>query len=521
MFQLKISAAIFVVVLALMGFAYFTLTNSVTESILRGEAEELSLASKAVEESSFSAKQSLVARAQPLAKEQRVIELINRARNLANEAGGIEPLRRQANRVEIFDYLMDWRKGIARGINESKSEGEPRLENWWGAKPDLVLAFVTVPLKRNRSGQVLLAYAEKGQELQGGLNYSESLPVLARTEEAQEPQIDVISWASFEYFVVSTPVFNNEDLLIGTVVIGYQLGSDLVDRLADVAIESQQAIVFSGDRLYSASNSADVREKLYDAEFHPVELKDNQASIDFGTSVQHEDLESDAQYYFEVDGMRFLLQRNDWNFDPTGASEVGIFMLTDFKEAVKPVDSLKYQIPLVGVVILLVALVITLIIIRSFLRPIEAIDVGIQEILAGNKDYVFRASSGNPLHGELVNSLNQLSAFLQGRDIAGEGNANWDELMVDLEPERPSIYGMQAVQVVQSDKEKEALRALYDEYMAKRKELDQWVDMDFDRFCRRIKRNETSLKEKHNCKAVEFSVAVADGKVVLKPTPIK
>ena len=48
MFQLKMSAAIFVVVLALMGFAYFALTDNVTESIVRSETSELSMARRSV-----------------------------------------------------------------------------------------------------------------------------------------------------------------------------------------------------------------------------------------------------------------------------------------------------------------------------------------------------------------------------------------------------------------------------------------------------------------------------------------
>jgi len=95
--------------------------------------------------------------------------------------------------------------------------------------------------------------------------------------------------------------------------------------------------------------------------------------------------------------------------------------------------------------------------------------------------------------------------------------------MVDLEPERPSVYGMQAVAAanpVTESEERDKLNALYKDYMEKREALGQHVDMDFDRFCRRIKRNETTLREKHKCKAIEFSVAVVDDKVVLKPTPV-
>ncbi|PJB41060.1 MAG: hypothetical protein CO108_13640 [Deltaproteobacteria bacterium CG_4_9_14_3_um_filter_63_12] len=534
MFQLKMSAAIFVVVLALMGFAYFALTDNVTESIVRSETSELSMARRSVSDLRRIAELSLVAHVAPLAQEPFVIEQFSELRKMAADAESIDPLKRQKNRLKLFNFLIDWIEQYKKDLNTrlpsvNMADGEALheaaltrpLEDWWGTAPDLVLAFVATPL-RNSTGHVLVAHASRGQELQGGLNYAESLQVLVTAEETQKPAIDVVIWNDYEYLVVAAPCFDTEGFLVGTVVIGYQLGNGIVERLSSVVGDERLVLVYSvyhGERLY-ALDSTKVKDSFFDAPFRAVVIDDESAAIDFSSDVKFADLDPDKTYHTKIEGHQYLLQQQAWLSDPTGP-RVGFFVLTDYEATIKPVTDLKWQIPLVGAVILVVALIITLIIIRSFLKPLEDIDVGIQEILAtSNKEYIFRARAGNSLHAELVNSLNHLTAFLQGKAAPGDADQAWEELLVDLEPERPSIYGMQAVQVVASQEERDSLRGLYDDYMNKRKELNQHVDMDFDRFCRRIKRNEASLKEKHKAKSIEFSVAVADGKVVLKPTPI-
>ncbi|MDX9719826.1 MAG: MXAN_5187 C-terminal domain-containing protein [Myxococcota bacterium] len=526
MFQLKISGAIVLVVLTIMGFAYFSLTSTVSNSIVEREIAELNLGRQAVGQLRYTAEEALKQSVDGLASDPVVGAELSKLRRLAVETASTKPLNEQSNRLILFNHLLDWGVTIEKNLqaqygNLNRSDPAAAAEealtrpiqDWWGAKPDMVLAFVAMPLKQNRTAAVLVAHAKKGAELIAGRDYSQDLPVLMRVIESKLPQTDVIAWDSFEYLAVASPVFDADGFVIGVVSIGYTLDAGLAERLG-VSAGGNSLLIFSGERLYAQESATKLKDLFFQAKFEPYDADAERFDADGATELAS--LKAGLSYLTELDGDEYLVQRQDWIVGSDGV-RVGCFLLGHHAMAMKPVSDLQYQIPLVGLVILIVALLLSLYFIRSFVKPLEDIDIGIQEILAGNRDYTFKARLDNPLHAELANSLNHLTAFLQGRRVEGEDG--WDQLMVDLEPERPSLYGMQAVQVV-SESEKESLKLLYEDYMAKRQELDQHVDMDFERFCRRIKRNETSLKEKHNCKSVEFSVAIADGKVVLKPKPI-
>jgi len=516
-FQAKISAAVLAVVVAMVGFSYFVAAADVEQGILQDEVSDLSTARRSTTSTQRIANAALTAQAEEIATDPKVESELARLRQMALDIGGIEPLKKQSNRLPLFQHLLEWRQQF--GMDLEAAYGEPRSDaqsieqalttrparDAWG-RPDLVL------LKGDRVAQVLAVHAEEGLELTPALDHSENIPLL--TEAMDGTTSGFIHWTIHEFFVAVSPVHDDSGNVIGTIAVGYQLDSGFVERLSSITGEGIDVVISSDQRLY-ASTDLEYRDEILGATFHPV--ADDGTEVDEGTEVDYESLESGETYVASMNDRRHLVQAHTWQPGEDPAPRIGFLVISDLSQAMNPVDDLKMQILLFGAVILLIGLVLTAIFVRRFLRPLEDVAVGIQEILAGNRDYIFRARPGNPLQGELVNSLNQLTAYLQGRAAPGEAEQQWDEMLVDLEPERPSIYGMQAVKVVTDDEEREELRELYDEYMTRRKELDQHVDMDFDRFCRRIKRNENSLKEKHGASSVDFSVAVSDGKVVLKP----
>lgn len=541
MFQVKISAAIIVVVVALMGFAYVAFTSNVTEGIVYSEHASVEASARSVQNVARTSELALIARSQTLASNSKFIAELG---DLSTEEINAEMLRNPSNRLKLFEFLLEWKTEYANRLEQmlpSLDVDDPGqlhqanltrpLADWFGSTPELLLAF--------QYAHIVVAHAEKGTHAAlEARKYSQDLPFLVRAcgseceggEGEPSPQVDVIAWNSYRYFAVANPTFSgsgSDTKFIGNVVMGFQLGTEFVNRLGAHLDESTEVVLSltapNGDR--TRIPKTNLSDGLSEAEFAPVDVDtDNHTGlINEDAAVTFDDMESGKVYGTTIDGGQYLVTRIDWLYSPNGKPHTSFYVLTNLSQALGPVEELQYQIPFVGVLILLIALFVVMFIIRKFLNPLEEIDVGIQEILAGDKDHIFRAKSGDNIHSELANSLNQVVAFLQGRKPPGEEEAEWDQLLVDLEPERPSIYGMQAIQPSQPDtdpEEKAALQDLYDLYMGKRKELDQHVDMDFDRFVRRIKRNEKKLIEKHGCTAVEFSVTVNDGKVVLKPTPI-
>ena len=61
------------------------------------------------------------------------------------------------------------------------------------------------------------------------------------------------------------------------------------------------------------------------------------------------------------------------------------------------------------------------------------------------------------------------------------------------------------------------MKALYDNYMAKRHETGNDTPMEYDQFLRRMNRNIEKLKQAHPNTEITFNVTVLNGKAVLTP----
>jgi hypothetical protein len=112
-----------------------------------------------------------------------------------------------------------------------------------------------------------------------------------------------------------------------------------------------------------------------------------------------------------------------------GEPAIGVVVFANVEHASKPLNTLRVNLILVGVIFLILGAFALVFIVLRFVRPIEELETGMQEIIAGNKDYVWEPQSG--LQASLAQSLNLMSAFLQGKpmpddDQTGQG---WGDLM--------------------------------------------------------------------------------------------
>lgn len=115
---------------------------------------------------------------------------------------------------------------------------------------------------------------------------------------------------------------------------------------------------------------------------------------------------------------------------------IGLVVVSNLTEAASPLKALRVNILLVSVAVLLFGAFALVFLVVRFVKPIERLEDGMQEVIAGNKDYVWPGESGHELQSGLAQSLNLMSAYLQGKpmpddDATGKG---WGDLMGGGDP---------------------------------------------------------------------------------------
>ncbi len=139
-----------------------------------------------------------------------------------------------------------------------------------------------------------------------------------------------------------------------------------------------------------------------------------------------------------VDGVPYLAVSRPLS---TGGTPVGVAAVASITAAKAPMNSLRVDVLLTGVLFILFGVVLLVILIHRYIKPVEDLEDGVQEVIAGNRDYVWKTVSGHELQAGLAQQLNLMSAFLQGKpmpddDSSGQG---WGELMPgqDTKPQAP------------------------------------------------------------------------------------
>lgn len=548
--KLGICASVVFVVVALCTVAHLALERGPRAALLRQTASELDLAGRTLDDARRLTEASLLTEASSLAADRLVRDELDRLQQLALASGSADIFKDQTQRARLFSHLVTWRDSRARELaarygtidrrdaahlHEALRANAPG--DWWGAAPDLVLAFVTMPLKGERVAQVLVTHAERGQELAPARDHAATVPILSDSRTPTTRR-GVITWNVAEYDALAVPVFGEGERVVGTLVVGYQLDSSFADRLAAATAGTASVAVYSGERLYAGSALAALGAPAPGTVARYARVTGGEPGDEHDSTLLT--LEPGAAFVTgDTSGKRLLVQRVAWD------AQSGVALVRDLEPALEPLATFERNLWLCGALVALLALGLALFVLRRHLAPLEALAVSAQELAAGHPEQDLRPRAGHPLHAALAVALEQLAARTSRSEAGATADAleeaehaNWQRLMVDLEPERPSAYGLEAVAAVttgraprderrvepnapaavDADGADERWRTLYETYMARRDAHGQPADMDFARFCRRVARNEAALKARHAASAVEFTVATADGKVVLKPT---
>jgi hypothetical protein len=288
--------------------------------------------------------------------------------------------------------------------------------------------------------------------------------------------------------------------------------------MASDAIGGQDVAYFVGDRVVASTMSRD--EELSAALFQGT------SPIGEGAEPPVFSLKVGEDEYLAA--ARYFLQNAD-----SKAPRAGFLVLVPVTSRLGVVQQARTAILAGGVLLLLLLLAGVFWIVRLFIKPLEEIDQGIQEVIAGNKDYTFQVSGSSPFSTEMAQSLNLMSAYLQGKRMPDEEEeaGDWGDFLVGNVTQTAIMRAVnkeEAEQALKDGKTPATVEPLevyreriFKEYLAARAGLGlPTEELTLERFVARLDKHSLALKKRHKAREIRFSVILHEGKVVLKPHPI-
>jgi hypothetical protein len=351
--------------------------------------------------------------------------------------------------------------------------------------------------------------------------------------------------------VAVSPVISsgsNQELL-GAVMLGYSLNDEMANDHHRLLGDIQYAYTLKNN--ITGNSDRTLFSRILRAEyigFEPV----NDGDVTSETASTFSDLMSTPNIQGEVitaefsgnspggnDHVYLMAKGNFWPHRSSN-QRVGFIVAVDmsghslFKRYEKTIGLL-----VLGLIIALLGITFLMFITNQYLKQWTAIDEGLQQVISGNLDYVWRSNTKNTLATEMAHSLNILSAFLQGKPLPDDEqdddtDTDWFDLLqfadVEVTGSHPAINikglaqsaHMTSAPSLEEESIQQFYRRLFEEYINARNEhIEDAEPVPYDRFVAHVKKNASAFQEKHNCTDVRFKVVVKDKKVLLKPIPIK
>ncbi|MCA9673084.1 MAG: hypothetical protein KC503_46145 [Myxococcales bacterium] len=199
---------------------------------------------------------------------------------------------------------------------------------------------------------------------------------------------------------------------------------------------------------------------------------------------------------------------------------VGFVVLSSLDKALAPAGRARLVVLVFGVIVLLLVFGCMWGVERHFVNAQDHLELGINEVINGNMEYIFDARQ--EFEG-MANALNVMLARLLGRPEPGEdeeGDAAWraDVIVVDA-MEGASDPGL--AQSLAGEAEDQYFARLFSEYVEARKQANLPTEgISLENLTQKLRANEAMLKAKHKCRMVRFVVSSAGGKVSFKPVRI-
>ncbi|QDG54180.1 hypothetical protein FIV42_26590 [Persicimonas caeni] len=447
MFRAKITLTFVILTSLLLGGVYLIMTGSIASSFEQDaeiavrraatiEEQSMRLDEFAlIEKAEFTAVDKQLYRRMLLEEDPQFLEQLEAKYPQANNAVDVrhlavydEPLTVDKIRLQDVAKTSSGKRNLNLGLYERRP-----------ALPDLFLII-------DQNGKGVAALGKDNYKWYGD-NVAEKYPIILEAIKDNETKTTMWTWSWSEsddanfYRVAIVPIRPDPSKpAAGVVVTGNPIGDgvakrtqrlmagittkgDDIDTVDRADLEAAPAVAFfHGERIVGSTFSTPQEDSLKQSAFKDAKI------LESDNPEQLLELEVDGEPYVGV--VRYFTGEFE---QPDKANKSGFIVLSSLQYATKPVGLAMTNIWLLGGAILLVGLIALLFFIQKFVKPAETIEQGIGEILAGNKDYVFELRDEHPIFTSIVQGLNLMSAYLQGKPMPDDAEKleGWGELIGD------------------------------------------------------------------------------------------
>ena len=288
-----------------------------------------------------------------------------------------------------------------------------------------------------------------------------TLTELATERDVVSAHEDLIVWREHEnaspqlMHIGAAPVLV-DGAFAGTAIVGYLVSDDIADEATQLLYATDVAFFYraeGGTVTFGGTTMASRPQELagiVEARFESVNggmTDDN----DYAGADADDSLEEEAEGDADLAGISFseFALREHGSFRTYEFNEgtylalstalsysgnrvtSGFMVTTSLTGAVSPLSGFSKIMPPLGGSLFLLGLLGILVSIRSFMQPVSDLSKGIQEVIAGNHNYMWDVDEKSHI-SDLAHGLNVMSARLQGKvdpDAEDtEGEDDWQEM---------------------------------------------------------------------------------------------
>ncbi len=392
MFRIRVAASLFVIMAALSAGLFVYLGDHAEGQATDGLERQVTVARSSLERSRRLTDHWILARARQVAAWPQMGGILSiKPESMANEEGTLPE-------ADAFDYqihvkmneeVLVWMTKF-QALADGKVKRTARLADWRTELPDYFVVF-------NEKG---VSAADAKDRAGYGTDLSKEHPVVRTVIDTGDPVVDVWFARGAPMVVGVAPVLS-AGRVVGGVIIGYRLTSS--EAKIDQRAVGAEVAYFVGDALSQSSS------------LRPGVERDLQAKLVADTLV---DAAGKDPIEITLEGRRWLaaVARNPAY---VSARDAGYVVLVDADAALAAAEDPMSLVWAAGALAFLLSLVSVLLAFLSFVRPIEAVDQGVMEIINGNLEYWFDGGK-KELVGTMAQNLNIMVCNLSGRPLPDE-----------------------------------------------------------------------------------------------------
>ncbi|MCB9521988.1 MAG: hypothetical protein H6702_01240 [Myxococcales bacterium] len=397
MFRVRVAASLFVIMAGLSVGLYFYLGSHAAQQTEAGLTERLAVARSSLQRSRSLTDHWILARAEAVAAwPQLGAALAIKPESMADEEGNLPDPETFAFKVQekVDEEMRVWVAKF-KAVAEGSVERRPGLVDWRVEKPDF---FWVV----NAKGQGVAKSSDPAGPGKSERDVLSDHPALAMVLTDGQPVIDV--WIDKKPMTVAAAPVLHGGRVVGAVLIGYRMTTS--ESAKDKAVVGADVAYFVGTTLSQTSSLATGTEAALQAALASQKLIE-QASKD--------------PLVIELEGAQWMVAVARHR-GYASAKDAGFVVLLN-RDAAHGAASEPFPLVLLaGGLAFLLSLVAVFLSFLAFVRPIEAIDQGVLEIINGDMDYWFDGGK-KELVGTMAQNLNIMVCNLSGRPLPDEDDA--------------------------------------------------------------------------------------------------